>query len=212
MNRLQVRPNHWLKDHGGAVGERLRLRRSPGAVRLSETRKNTMSIRRTEPDTETTRCLPHGRVLLDGMALTPERLRTGSKVAVSLLVLRAVLSAAVSQLPFDAEFYRRTYPDIQSAYAAGQIEDLRSHFVETGYFEGRLGAEPGFDEQFYKTSYPDVVEAIATGAIGSAFEHYVRAGASEGRHANASDVAIATRWRRLFQPADVVQAGNGSRR
>jgi hypothetical protein len=169
-----------------------------------------MRIRHT--DTEVTTFLPHGRVLMDGMALTPERLRTGSKVAVSLPVLRAVLSAAVSQLPFDAEFYRQTYPDIQQAYETGQIQDLRAHFIETGYFEGRLGADPGFDEQFYRRSYPDVVEALASGSINSALEHYVQAGAAEGRHANASEAAIAARWRRLFQPADVLQTGNGSRR
>jgi hypothetical protein len=169
-----------------------------------------MSIRQI--NTKTTRCLPHGRVLLDGMSLTPERLRTGSKVAVSLPVLRAVLSAAISQLPFDAEFYRQTYPDIQAAYETGEIVDLRAHFIEAGYFEGRLGADPGFDEQFYKMSYPDVVEALAAGTIKSAFEHYVRAGAAEGRHANVSDVDITARWMRLFQPAEALQGGTGSRR
>jgi hypothetical protein len=59
--------------------------------------------------------LPHGRVLLDGMALTSERLRTTSKVAVSLPVLRAIISVAISELPFEPEFYQSTYPDIRQA-------------------------------------------------------------------------------------------------
>jgi hypothetical protein len=156
--------------------------------------------------------LPHGRVLMDGMALTLDRLRSTSKVAVSLPVLRAIISAAIAEMPFEPEFYQDTYPDIRQAYEAGQIADLHTHFIESGYFEGRLGADPGFDEQYYKSAYPDVVEALATGKASSAFEHYVRAGAFEGRHANASNRDSARQWAILFQPAEPQQAGNGSRR
>jgi len=158
------------------------------------------------------RRLPHGRVLLNGMALTPERLHNGSKVAVSLSVLRAIISAAVSELPFDAEFYLKTYPDIRQAKDAGQITDLQSHFIETGYLEGRLGADPGFDEEFYKDYYPDVLEALEVGTIASAFDHYVRSGVFEGRHASARDVKIAEDWQKIFQPSKDEQVGNGFRR
>lgn len=156
--------------------------------------------------------LPHGRVLMDGMALTFERLRGTSKVAVSLPVLRAIISVAIAEMPFEPEFYQNTYPDIRQAYEAGQITDLKTHFIESGYFEGRLGAEPAFDEQFYKSTYPDVVEALETGKTSSAFEHYVRAGAFEGRHANALNQESAKQWTKLFQPGDAQQNGSGSRR
>ena len=64
---------------------------------------------------------------------------------------------------------------------AGLIGDPKAHFVEEGYFEGRLGALPDFDEGFYKETYPDVAVAIAKGEVRSAFDHYVGGGAVEGR-------------------------------
>ena len=103
-----------------------------------------------------TATLPNGRVLLAGMMLTRERLRTGIKAAVSVPILRAILSAATAQLPFDEDFYLATYPDIKDAYSAGQIADLHEH-----YLEGRLGTMPEFDADFYMASYPDVAEALA---------------------------------------------------
>ena len=76
-------------------------------------------------DVAAARRLPHGCVLLDGMALTFERLKTTSKVAISLPLLRAIISAAVAELPFEPLFYQKTYPDVREAYEAGQITDLR---------------------------------------------------------------------------------------
>jgi hypothetical protein len=104
--------------------------------------------------------LPNGKALLSGLALTTERLRLGSKIAVPLPALRAILLAAIAGLPFDEEFYVSAYPDIKTAYESGQIVDLRAHFVER-YFEGRLGVPPIFDEAFYLQNYPDVAAAVA---------------------------------------------------
>jgi hypothetical protein len=92
--------------------------------------------------------LPNGRVLLAGMTLTPERLRSGTKAAVSMRVLRAILLVAIAKLPFDGQFYLATYPDIKDAYYGGRISDLHEHFIEQGYLEGRLGTMPEFDERF----------------------------------------------------------------
>lgn len=143
--------------------------------------------------------LPNGRILLEGMGFSLERLQTGSKGAVSLPILKALLCAAASSLPFDEEFYLSTYPDIRKAHETGKIKDLRVHFVEFGYLEGRMGAPPEFDEDFYKTTYPDVAVAIAKGDVKSAFDHYVYAGAFEGRHASASAMEANRRWSELLR-------------
>jgi hypothetical protein len=79
------------------------------------------------------RSLPHGRVLLDGLAVTFERLRSSSKVAVSLPLLRTIISVAVSELPFDPGFYLSTYADIREAYEAGRITDLRQIWGRTRF-------------------------------------------------------------------------------
>jgi hypothetical protein len=145
--------------------------------------------------------LPNGRVLLDGLGLTLERLQTGSKAAVSLPVIKAVLCAAAASLPFDREFYLRTYPDIRGAFEVGKIKDLRIHFIEFGYLEGRMGAQPEFDEDFYKSLYPDIAAAIANGEVKSALDHYIYAGSFEGRHATLAAMETNKWWAEIFRRA-----------
>jgi hypothetical protein len=137
---------------------------------------------------------PNGRVLLDALMITPEMMRSLPKVPVPVRALRALLSILVATLPFDEEFYATTYPDLAKARDAGSIADLRMHFLEHGYLEGRLGAKPQVDEDFYRETYPDVAKAIASRKMRSALEHYVTAGASEGRVANPGDLQARRVW------------------
>ena len=141
--------------------------------------------------------LPNGQFLLDCMMLTQEKLRTGSRVALSMPVLKAILVAATSAMPFDEDFYRLAYSDIRDAHESGDVADLRTHFIEQGYFEGRFGVKPEVDEQFYTETYPDVAVAITKGDVKSALNHYMRAGAYEGRFANAKDMETIKRWSAL---------------
>jgi len=124
---------------------------------------------------------PHLDVLLQAMRISRDRLNGRSKVAIDAKLLRRILQCVAIHLPFSEEFYRGTYPDIAQAVAAGRIPDLHRHFVETGFFEGRLGAPPPVDEGFYRGLYKDVAAAIARGDVNSGAEHYVRSGAAEGR-------------------------------
>jgi hypothetical protein len=142
--------------------------------------------------------LPNGRILLDALMLTPEMLRTLPKVPIPVTALRALLRALISRVPFDENFYATTYPDLAQAREAGAIADLRAHFLEHGYLEGRLGAEPEVEEEFYKEMYPDVAAGIARGEIRSASDHYVRAGAAEGRFANPAQMQVCLRWQEDF--------------
>jgi hypothetical protein len=143
------------------------------------------------------RNLPNGALLLSVIGLSRERLHAQSKAAVALPVLREIIAVAISKLPFDEEFYISTYEDVREAYGRGDIADLRTHFVEQGYFECRLGVKPDVDEEFYKDTYPDVAVAIASNVIGSALEHYLTAGVFEGRFANPEDKQLVTSWQRL---------------
>jgi hypothetical protein len=142
--------------------------------------------------------LPNGQLLLEGLMLTRERFYAGSKAAIPLPVLRALLVVAVSTLPFDQEFYLSTYPDVRDAFLSEKVTDLKLHFIEEGYFEGRLGAKPDVDEEFYKENYPDIAAAIARGEVESGLVHYVQAGAFEGRFANSLDMQVTKRWLELL--------------
>ena len=146
----------------------------------------------TEPNS-----IPNGRLVTDIIGLSQDYLLFAgnkSKVAVPAQLLKELLTIAASTLPFEQDFYLATYPDIRKAYAAGRLADPRTHFIEVGYIEGRLGSNPNIDEEYYKRAYPDVAAAIATGALKSALDHYLRAGALEGRCPNSKSVSNARRW------------------
>ncbi len=138
--------------------------------------------------------IPHIKLILEALRVNPERLNSKSKVAIDTRLLRTLLQVAVAKLPFSAEFYRTAYPDLAAAQNDGQIEDLRAHYIETGYFEGRLGAAPVVDEAFYASTYPDVATAVKRGDIASATEHYVTAGAAEGRIPNPDLKQVISFW------------------
>ncbi len=128
--------------------------------------------------------LPHIDLLLQSMRINRDRLNSRSKIAVDAKLLRTLLQRIVMQLPFSAEFYETTYPDIGEAAAAGKIPDLHRHFVETGFFEGRLGCAVEVDEEFYTGLYKDVALAVQRGDVVSGADHYMRSGAAEGRIPN----------------------------
>lgn len=128
------------------------------------------------------------------MRINRERLNGRGKVAIDARLLRRIIEAAVATLPFSAEFYRTTYPDIAAAEAAGHISDLHRHFAQTGYFEGRIGSPPPIDDEYYAATHPDVAEAIARGDVATAAAHYVGTGAAEGRVPHPSLAADVAEW------------------
>lgn len=143
--------------------------------------------------------IPHIDLMLRAMRIGPDRLFGPGKIAVDARLLRAVIQLALERAPFDAGFYRSTYPDIDAAFTAGRIPDLHHHFVEQGYFEGRCGAPPALDEAFYVMNYRDVAKALTQGEIASPSEHYIRAGAAEGRNPSPALIAEVAFWADLLQ-------------
>jgi hypothetical protein len=150
--------------------------------------------------------IPHLDVLTQSMRITKERLNSRSKIAIDAKLLRLILQNLISHLPFSETFYRETYADLDAAAASGQIPDLHRHFVETGYFEGRVGAPPEVDEAFYLAAYPDVATAIERGDVGSATEHYLRSGASEGRAASVELKPEVDAWMSLLRISLLAEA------
>ena len=165
----------------------IKRRNEPPAIHAESAAKESSSI-------------PNGRLLTESIGLSQDRFAAGikSRVGVPTQVLKELIRIMASTLPFDLDFYLSTYPDIREAYEAGEIADPRTHFVEQGYIEGRLGADPNVDEEFYKNTYPDVKAAIAAGELKSALEHYLRAGAFEARFPNSGSVANTKRWLALL--------------
>ncbi len=84
-------------------------------------------------------------------------------------------------VPIDETWYRTTYPDVAEAIEAGAYRSAQQHFIEHGYFEGRLPFDLEVDEEFYIKQYPDIETSVQAGVVTSARDHFVRHGYEEGR-------------------------------
>jgi hypothetical protein len=144
--------------------------------------------------------LPHIDIVLRALRITRERLDARAKIAIDAPLAKHLVAQLAAMVPFEEDFYRRTYPDLAEARDRGDIADLHRHFVETGFMEGRFGCDPGVDEAFYLALYPDVQQAISAGGVGSATEHFLRSGAAEGRAPNAGAAPEVIRWMAVLRP------------
>ena len=81
----------------------------------------------------------------------------------------------------DEKWYLQQYPDIAAAIATGKIKSAKDHFVNDGYFEGRLPSALQVDEKWYLQEYPDVAEGVQTGVVDSGQKHFTQIGYREGR-------------------------------
>ena len=81
----------------------------------------------------------------------------------------------------DEDWYLRTYEDIGKAVRDGIVRSARQHFIDDGYFEGRLPAPVRVNESWYVQQYPDVADSIRNGAVASAQAHFDGDGYREGR-------------------------------
>lgn len=92
-----------------------------------------------------------------------------------------LLRPMFDRLRFEPKWYQSAYPDINAAYQAGSLTDLKSHYCEFGFFEHRLPCFVAVDETFYLSEYPDIGTAVSEGRIASAQWHFETFGFREGR-------------------------------
>ncbi len=92
-----------------------------------------------------------------------------------------LLKLMVKGLDVDEDWYARIYDDIGQAIRTGTIRSARHHFINDGYFEGRLPFPIKVDEAWYLRRYPDVADGIRRGVLTSAQEHFDMDGYKEGR-------------------------------
>lgn len=92
-----------------------------------------------------------------------------------------ILRMMISGIEVNEEWYLRQYEDIAQAIREGSIKSAKQHFMDDGYFEGRLPFPMSVDEKWYLTENPDVAESVRTGIVGSGEQHFVEDGYREGR-------------------------------
>jgi hypothetical protein len=105
-----------------------------------------------------------------------------STITVSREGLKLFVKKALSQQPFDQDWYLNNYPDVKRAIESGAFVDAKHHYIECGYFEGRLPGLIGFDAGRYLNTYEDL-KPISTlpNADKVAERHFVQYGYREGR-------------------------------
>jgi hypothetical protein len=92
-----------------------------------------------------------------------------------------IIKMFTSVADVDERWYIRQYEDIAEVVREGKLPSGRRHFVDDGYFEGRLPFPMRVDEQWYLTQNPDVAEDVRKGAIASGQAHFDEFGYREGR-------------------------------
>lgn len=92
-----------------------------------------------------------------------------------------LLKMLITGIDVDEEWYLRTYDDIAKAVREGTVSSARQHFVDDGYFEGRMPFPVTVDERWYLQQNPDVAESVRRGIIESAQSHFQEDGYREGR-------------------------------
>ena len=116
-------------------------------------------------------------------------------IAVPEAILKLIVRLALEEGDFDEGTYLRENPDVADSVRRGAISSAKYHYINYGYFEGRMGAVP-VDSAWYERQYPDVAQAIRTGRakVKSPMEHFQAAGAAEGRIPNAASQAAVLEW------------------
>ncbi len=92
-----------------------------------------------------------------------------------------ILRTMIQGIEVDESWYARAYEDIGSAVRDGLVRSAKQHFVDDGYFEGRLPFPMKVDEAWYLAQNPDVADSIRKGIVDTAQDHFDKDGYREGR-------------------------------
>lgn len=92
-----------------------------------------------------------------------------------------MLRSIIINMDIDEDWYLRRYPDVAEAVRAGTFKSAKEHFVNNGYFEGRMPFHIEVDEKYYLARYPELVESIQKEVIANGQQHFDENGYLEGR-------------------------------
>lgn len=125
------------------------------------------------------RYLPPFEVLKSTLDLTSSRGRT--RVDMTYEDLQQMIRTLLTVVEVDEAFYLSRYPDVAAGIRQGDIRSAREHFVDHGYFEGRLPYRIEVDETWYTETHPDLAPSIGTSEYATAQDHFDGPGYAEGR-------------------------------
>ncbi len=92
-----------------------------------------------------------------------------------------ILRTMLRGLEVNEAWYVRTYEDIGKAIREGIVSSAKQHFVDDGFFEGRLPFPIDVDDKWYLAENADVAESLRAGIVDSPQDHFNKDGYREGR-------------------------------
>jgi hypothetical protein len=92
-----------------------------------------------------------------------------------------MLRQVIIGVEVEERWYLERYPDIAEAIEQGIVQSARLHFVNDGYFEGRMPFPIRVDERYYLEQNTGVADYVRKGMLESAQQHFDENGYAEGR-------------------------------
>ena len=123
--------------------------------------------------------LPPFVALKSSLNLTSSRGRT--RVDMTYEDLQQAIRTLLTVVEVDEAYYLARNPDVAAGIRQGDIRSAREHFVDHGYFEGRLPYRIEVDETWYKENHPDLADSIGQGQYPTGQDHFDGPGYPEGR-------------------------------
>ena len=96
-------------------------------------------------------------------------------------LLVEMLRSIIVNIDIDEAWYLQRYPDVASAVKAGTFKSAKDHFVNNGYFEGRMPFQIKVDESYYLNRNPEVAEFVKREQLANGQQHFDENGYLEGR-------------------------------
>jgi len=103
------------------------------------------------------------------------------RVNVSYEEFIRIVKMMIAGVEVNEEWYVKTYEDIGKAIKDGIVKSAQQHFVDDGYFEGRLPFPMRVDEKWYLQQNSDVADSVRRGTLASGQAHFDEDGYREGR-------------------------------
>lgn len=125
------------------------------------------------------RYLPPFEIIKAMLTLTSTRGKT--RVDMTYEDILKMVRVLLTVVEVDEEFYLSRNQDVADGVRNGTIRSAREHFVDHGYFEGRLPYRIEVDEEWYLERHADLADSVREGTYATAQEHFDGPGYPEGR-------------------------------
>jgi hypothetical protein len=125
------------------------------------------------------RYLPPFEIIKSMLTLTSTRGKT--RVDMTYDDILKMVRALLSVVEVDEAFYLSRNEDVADGVRNGTIRSAQEHFVDHGYFEGRLPYRIAVDEEWYLVRHADLADSIRDGTYATAQDHFDGPGYPEGR-------------------------------